>query len=110
MHAKTPEVSCNDARCPMHGGLKTRGAVRNGAVESLKARKTAVIKLSYIRKVPKYERTEKRRGKIHAHVPECLHLKVGDAVEFAECRKLSKTKAHVVTKVLAPSGLWAKKE
>lgn len=93
---------CIDYRCPMHGGLKTRGAVKEGRVVSLKARKTAVIEIPYLRRVPKYERFEKRRSKLHAHVPDCLATRVreGSGVRVEECRKLSKTKAFVVTKVV----------
>ncbi|MGC8851180.1 MAG: 30S ribosomal protein S17, partial [Candidatus Micrarchaeia archaeon] len=56
--------------------------------------------IDYQRKVPKYERFEKRRSRIHVHVPECMNVKEGDRVLIGECRKLSKTKAHVVIKKL----------
>ncbi len=86
----------------MHGGLKTRGSLKEGRVVSLKARKTAVIEIPYLRRVSKYERFEKRRSKLHAHVPDCLAAQVreGSVVRVDECRKLSKTKAFVVTKVV----------
>lgn len=92
----------------MHGTLRTRGMTFKGAVASARAPKTAVIEVQYVRRVPKYERYEKLHSKIHAHVPECMSVQEGDVVEVAECRKVSKTKAHVVTKALAkargPSG------
>lgn len=72
-----------------------------GTVTSAKAAKTAVIMIPRVRKVPKYERYEKRRSKIHAHVPSCLTVKEGDRVTIAECRKLSRTKAFVVTRVMS---------
>jgi small subunit ribosomal protein S17 len=86
----------------MHGGLKTRGAVKEGVVKNAKSKKTIVVEIPMLRRVAKYERFEKRRSKIHAHVPECLLGKVlvGSKVRIDECRKLSKTKAFVVTKVL----------
>ena len=96
------EHACNDYRCPMHGGLKTRGAVKEGTVSNAKSAKTIVVDIPMLRKVSKYERFEKRRSKLHAHVPECLigKVAVGTRVRIDECRKLSKTKAFVVTKVL----------
>lgn len=80
--------------------LKTRGAVRQGIVSSAKAKKSATVVIDYLRKNPKYERLEKRRSKIHVHVPEGMEVKQGDLIEFAETRKISKTKSHVVTKIL----------
>jgi small subunit ribosomal protein S17 len=92
--------ACTDVKCPTHGSLRVRGAYFEGLVESTKAAKTAVVVVPRVRKIPKYERYEKRRSKIHAYVPPCLVVKEGDKVEIAECRKLSKTKAFVVTKIL----------
>lgn len=86
--------------CAVHGTLRTRGMTFQGTVVSTRAPKTAVIEVQYMRKVPKYERFEKLRSKIHAHLPECMGIHEGDVVEVAECRKVSKTKAHVVTKSL----------
>lgn len=102
MMAGKKEMQCSDYRCPTHGALKTRGAVRQGVIKSLKARKTAVVEIAYLRKVPKYERFEKRRGRVHAHVPDCMapQVREGLRVRVEECRKLSKTKAFVVTKVI----------
>ena len=96
------EHACNDYRCPMHGGLKTRGAVKEGTVCNAKSKSTIVIEIPMLRKVSKYERFVKRRSKLHAHVPACLigKVAVGTRVRVEECRKLSKTKAFVVTKVL----------
>lgn len=87
--------------CPVHGSLKTRGMAFEGVVTSTKPAKTAVIEIRYVRKVPKYERFEKRRSKISAHVPECMQVEEGETVQVSECRKISKTKAHVVTKVVS---------
>ena len=80
--------------------ISVRGAVKEGVVKSARAKKTAVVEISYYRKVPKYERLEKRKSKIHAHVPDGIAVKEGDRVQIAECRKISKTKAFVVLKVL----------
>ena len=94
------ENVCNDKKCPHHGSLNLRGATFVGTVVSAKERHSAVVAVDYTRKVRKYERLEKRRSKLHVHVPPCTPVKEGDFVEVSECRKLSKTKAHVVTKIL----------
>lgn len=77
-----------------------RGASFEGIVTSTKPRKTAVVLIEYTRRVPKYDRFEKRHSKVHAHVPDGLVVKDGDHVQVRECRKISKTKAHVVVQVL----------
>lgn len=98
-------VQCNDDKCPFHGSLRLRGAVFIGKVISAKERKSAVVAIDYTRKVRKFERLEKRRSKLHCHIPSCIILKEGDIVEVSECRRLSKTKAHVVTKVLSNASI-----
>lgn len=98
MQEKNSQADC--VLCPVHGSLRTRGMTFQGRVSSVRAAKTAVVDIQYLRRVPKYERYEKLHSKIHAHVPECMSVGEGDLVEVAECRKVSKTKAHVVTKVL----------
>ncbi|MCX6767485.1 MAG: 30S ribosomal protein S17 [Candidatus Micrarchaeota archaeon] len=92
------KAACADPRCPMHGSLKTKGTVLEGRVVSTKAKKTAVVEIPYVKKEGKYERFEKRRSKIHAHVPDCIQIAKGDWVRLEECRRLSRTKAFVVTK------------
>ncbi|HLC47732.1 MAG TPA: 30S ribosomal protein S17 [Candidatus Norongarragalinales archaeon] len=88
--------SCSDERCPRHGGLKTRGRIFEGKVVSARTKKTAVVELQYLRSVPKYERFEKRRSKMHVHIPDCYKVREGDMIKFMECRKISKTKAFVI--------------
>ena len=93
-------TQCNDLKCQTHGDLSIRGATFTGKVISARERKSCVVAIDYTRRVRKYERLEKRRSKLHCHVPSCITVKEGDLVEVAECRKLSRTKSHVVTKVL----------
>ncbi len=97
-------MQCIDEKCPFHGLLSLRGAVFTGKVISAREKKSAVVAIDYTRKVRKFERLEKRRSKLHCHVPSCISVKEGDLVQVSECRKLSKTKAHVVTKVLSNAG------
>lgn len=106
--AKKQEVEsaqCSDPHCPNHGTLATRGAVKRGFVRSHKLLQMAVVEIPLLTKVRKYERFAKRRSRIHAHVPGCIKIKVGDTVEVAECRKISKTKSFVVTKVVGAASL-----
>jgi len=91
-------VSCNDANCPFHGSLKLRGRTFSGTVTSAKMNKSVVIEWGRIHYIPKYERYEKRKTKIKAHLPECIQAKEGDKVTIQECRKISKTKAFCVVK------------
>ena len=93
-------MDCNDKNCPIHGSLKTRGAIREGVVVSAKAKNTAIVRIDYTKKVRKYERLEKRTSRIPAHVPPCMTVEEGQLVRIAECRKISKTKAYVVTKII----------
>lgn len=87
---------CEDRNCPVHGSLRTRGAILEGVVVSTKPKSTAVIQLDYYRKVKKYDRLEKRRGRLSVHVPACMVAVVGDRITVMECRKVSKTKSHVL--------------
>jgi len=96
-------MECTEQTCPKHGSLKTRGAIIEGVVVSTKPKKTAIIMLQRYRKVPKYERLEKRKSKIAVHVPACMAVKVGEKVRVSECRKVSKTKSFVLLEAGKPS-------
>ncbi len=76
--------------------IPTRGMIFTGKVVSTRAKNTAVVEIDYLRKVSKYERYEKRRSKIHVHIPTGIKVSDGDVIRFAECRKISKTKSHVI--------------
>ncbi len=81
--------SCNDPKCPFHGKLKVRGRKFIGKVVK-KFPKRIVIEFERIVKVRKYERYKKKMTRIHARLPECKEVEVGDRVEVGECRPLSK--------------------
>lgn len=91
-----PKRTCEDARCPFHGHLKVRGKILTGRVVSISDKQTVVLQREFLQKVWKYSRSERRRGKVHAHVPPCIELKEGDTATVAECRPLSKTISFVV--------------
>ena len=98
MPEKGKGAECKDKKCPFHGFVKTRGRTFKGHVVKL-ADKRAVIEFGRINYVYKYERYEKRKTRIHAHLPDCMasQIKVGDYVSVSECRPLSKIIHHVLT-------------
>ncbi len=93
-----PEKECNDPKCPWHGKLPVRGRVFTGVVKSAKSHNTVVVEWGYHKKIPKYERYERRKSRVVAYNPECIHARENDVVIIAECRPLSKTKSFVVVK------------
>ncbi|QQG39232.1 MAG: 30S ribosomal protein S17 [Candidatus Woesearchaeota archaeon] len=103
IEADFPKQGCNDTKCPFHGTLKIRGRTFVGKVTSAKATKTVKVEFERLFNLPKYERSEKRRTRIHAHNTPCITVKEGDKVMIAECRPLSKTKKFVVVEVLNES-------
>ena len=80
--------------------LATRGMRLVGRIVSTKMRKTVTVEREIVKFLKKYKRWYVDRSKIHAHVPGDIELSEGDIVEIAQTRKISKTKAWVVTKVL----------
>ena len=85
-------------------GIKTRGAVMEGKVVADRAKKTVTVQRDLVRFVPKYERYIRVRSKVPAHNPEEINAKIGDWVQIEECRKISKTKAWTVTKIIKKAG------
>jgi small subunit ribosomal protein S17 len=96
MHMAAAE-KCDDKKCFRHGGLKLRGETVSGRVVSAKSRHTVIVERDTTKFISKYQKWAKGRSHIAAHNPPCIAAKVGDLVELAETRKLSKTKAWTVT-------------
>ena len=97
------EASCSDKFCPIHGSrkLKMRGRTFDGVViKKLPGRVT--IQFERMLKIPKYERYEKRRTKLHARLPDCMkdNVAVGDLIQIAETRPISKMIHFVVSKLI----------
>ena len=100
---ETIEIECKDRLCPKHGDrkLKMRGRVFEGII--VKKLPTRVsIQFERMLSLPKYERYEKRKTKIHARLPECMKedVEVGDLIQIAETRPISKTIHFVVNKII----------
>ncbi len=93
MEKKSEKIKkeCLDRDCPIHNSLKTRGKGFEGYVIR-KFPKRIVIEFERIVPVPKYERYEKKKTRIHARLPDCCfdNVEIGDYVFVKECRPLSK--------------------
>ena len=70
-----------------------------GVVESDKRDKTRKVSIAFMVKHPKYGKYIRRRTVLHVH-DENNVSKVGDKVEIAECRPISKTKSWILTRVV----------
>jgi small subunit ribosomal protein S17 len=97
-----PKRSCDDPRCPFHGHLKVRGKILTGRVVSLSDKQTVVLQREYLQKLTKFSRYERRRSKLHAHLPPCIEAKEGDTASVAECRPIAKTISFVVVQTRGP--------
>lgn len=76
-----------------------------GVVTSDKRDKTIAVQVEYSVKHPKYGKYVMRRTKLHAH-DEQNDAHVGDRVEIAACRPISKSKTWRLVRVVerAPGG------
>jgi small subunit ribosomal protein S17 len=82
--------------------ISERSPRKVGVVTSDARDKTRKVAISFSVKHPKYGKYIRRRTVLQVH-DEQNESKVGDRVEVAECRPLSKTKAWVLVKVLVPA-------
>ncbi|MCS7107569.1 MAG: 30S ribosomal protein S17 [Acidilobaceae archaeon] len=96
-----PKERCEDEKCPWHGSLRVRGVLLEGVVLKAKAQKMVVVSHEYLRYDDKYKRYERRRKKIHARLPPCVKVEVGQRVVIGETRPLAKTVRFVVLGVKA---------
>jgi small subunit ribosomal protein S17 len=94
--AKPPEKECKDINCPWHGQLAVRGMVFTGTVRSDKSHNTAIVEWGFNKFIKKYERYERRKSRVTAHNPPCIHARENELVMIAECRPLTATKRFVV--------------
>jgi len=96
LEVAVPKKKCQDERCPFHGGLKVRGRLLTGRAVSTAGAGFAVIEMDHLHMVSKFNRGERRRSRVSAHVPACIEVVDGDTVTIGECRPLSKTISFVV--------------
>jgi small subunit ribosomal protein S17 len=96
LEVEAPKKQCQDERCPFHGSLRVRGRLLSGRAISTAGKDFVVVQMEYLHRVSKYNRSERRKSRISARVPQCLEVKDGDVVTIGECRPLSKTISFVV--------------
>ena len=93
-----------------HANVAVRGNEFVGKVVSAKAPKTATVEREITLYVSKFERYKKARSRVHAHNPEWINAKEGDIVRIGETRKLSKTKAFMITEIVGHAKQEMKRE
>lgn len=73
--------------------------VKLGVVESDRRDKTRKVVVRYQARHPKYGKYVKRRTTLHVH-DESNESRLGDIVEVAQCRPISKTKSWRLVRVV----------
>ncbi len=79
--------------------MQKEARTRTGVVSSRSGSKSIRVTIEYKVKHPKYGKYVRRRTKLAVH-DEQNACGVGDLVEIAECRPLSKTKSWRVVRVV----------
>ena len=97
-----------DVNCPFYGDLRVRGTAMRGTVVSAASHLSATVQIVRQIYIPKYKRYLVKTGKIRVHNPAVINAKVGDIVEFRQCRPISKMKANVITSIVTPAAKEAK--
>jgi len=95
-----PTKDCTDKKCPFHGQLTVKRELFRGKIVKRDSSHSATIEWFRPYFIPKYERYEIRRSRMRVHNPECISAEIGQDVLAARTRPLSKTKNHVVLKVI----------
>lgn len=72
---------------------------KTGVVESDKRNKTRTVVVSYLDKHPKYGKYVRKRTVLHVH-DEGNESRLGDVVEVAQCRPLSRTKCWRLVRIV----------
>ena len=90
--------------------LIPHGRKFQGTVINAKAQQTATVEWYWKRYVPKYERYEQKRTRIHAHNSPDINAVKGDKVLVQECRPISKTKHFVIIQKIGKDTDYLEKE
>jgi small subunit ribosomal protein S17 len=99
LDVKPPTKECDDVHCPFHGRLSIRGKLFDGKVTGDKAKQTITLEKEAHVWFSKFKRYARSTNTIHAHVPECMEVTLGNHVLTAECRPISKSVSYVVVEV-----------
>ena len=76
-----------------------QGRMREGVVVSAKMQKTIIVEITRLMQHPKFKKVIRRKVKYAVH-DEKNEAKIGNKVQIAETRPLSKTKRWRLVKVL----------
>lgn len=98
---QAPEKECTDAKCPFHGEIGVKDELFKGIVVKKDINRSATISWSRPFYVAKYERYEIRRSRMRVHNPACIGANIGQEVLVARTRPMSKTKNHVIIKIVS---------
>jgi small subunit ribosomal protein S17 len=98
-HDSSIEVMFMATASNRKGAISTRGHTKIGMVVSDRSKRTVVVEMDTLDYFPKYKRYARSKSRIHAHNPDEIGAKTGDTVEIIETRKISKTKAWLVTAI-----------
>ena len=82
--------------------IPQRSPRRVGVVQSDRRDKTRKVAINFTARHPKYGKYVRRRTVLHVH-DEANVSKVGDRVEIAECRPISKNTFWALLRVLEPA-------
>lgn len=97
---KALDSKFHDKNCPFTGTLKVKKEFLKGKVIKRDMNKSATIEWQRSSFVPKYERYQIKRSRLRVHNPPCLDAQIGWNVLVARTRPLSKTKNHVILKII----------
>jgi small subunit ribosomal protein S17 len=95
-----PTQTCTDKKCPFHGELDVKKELFTGVIIKKDINHSATIEWFVSHYVQKYERYALKRSRLRVHNPACINADIGYEVLVAKTRPLSKTKHHVILKVL----------
>ena len=90
----------HDENCPFTGNLAVKNELIRGIVVKKDISKSATIEWTRSIYVPKYERYELRKSRMRVHNPPCIDAQIGQEVVAARTRPISKTKHHVIIKII----------
>lgn len=99
--AKAPEKTCTDEKCPFHGMISVKNELFTGKIVKKDINRSATIEWNRPCYVPKYERYQFKRSRMRVHNPACIEGQLDQTVLVARTRPLSKTKNHVIIKLLS---------
>ena len=89
-----------DKNCPFYGELAVKNETFVGEVIRKDANGSATIQWKRSVLIPKYERHEKKTSTMRVHNPNSVNAKIGQTVLVARTRPISKSKHHVILKVI----------